>query len=131
LVCLGVLIALYAVLVVTLAALGRRGDARAIARFVPDCAVLLGRLVRDPDLPWRRRLVLVLVAGYLAMPIDLVPDFLPVIGYLDDAIVVIVTLRWLLSRVGPDRLRAHWPGPVSSFRVVLRLAGAPRSSLSR
>src|SRR5215218_11115301 len=88
-----VLLGTYAVLIVSLLVLGRRENARAIAGFVPDCAVLLGRLVREPGLPRRRWLVLALVAGYLTMPFDLVPDFLPVVGYLDDAVVIILTLR--------------------------------------
>lgn len=124
LVSVGLVLVIYVVFIGALVALGRRGDARAIAGFVPDCVVLLGRLARDPDLPRRRWLVLVLVAGYLAMPFDLVPDFLPVVGYLDDAIVVILTLRWLLRRVGAECIKLQWPGPASSLQVVLRLAGA-------
>jgi uncharacterized membrane protein YkvA (DUF1232 family) len=131
LVSLGILLGIYAMFVGSLMAFGRREDARAIAGFVPDCAVLLARLAREPDFSPRRWLVLVLVAGYLAMPFDLVPDFLPVVGYLDDAIVVILTLRWLLKTVGADRLRARWSGPESSLQVVLRLAGAtPREPKS-
>lgn len=114
LVSVGLLFAIYAVFIVSLVALGRRENARAIAGFVPDCAVLLGRLMREPGLPRRRWLVLVLVGGYLAMPFDLVPDFLPVIGYLDDAIVVILTLRWLL-RTGRSRPP---DGAVAGARLV-------------
>jgi uncharacterized membrane protein YkvA (DUF1232 family) len=124
---IGALLGLYVIFIVGLVALGRRENARAVAGFVPDCAVLLGRLAREPGFTRRRSLVLILVAGYLAMPIDLVPDFLPVVGYLDDAIVVILTLRWLVRTVGADRLKAQWPGPESSLHVVLRLAGARRT----
>src|SRR3954454_6691666 len=115
---------IYVAFVLTLLVLGRHERARAIAGFVPDCSVLLARLLREPELSRRRRLLVVLVIGYLAMPFDLVPDFVPVIGYLDDAIVVILTFRWLLRTVGPERLEVHWPGPDSSLQVVLRLAGA-------
>jgi hypothetical protein len=121
---LGVLCAGYAVFIVSLLVLGRGADARAIAGFVPDCAVLLGRLVREPGVARRSRFLLALAVGYLAMPFDVVPDFFPVVGYLDDAIVVIVTLRWLLGTAGVERLEASWPGPESSLGVVLRLAGA-------
>jgi hypothetical protein len=72
LVSFGALLGTYAVFVVSLLVLGRRENARAIAGFVPDCAVLLARLVRERGLPRRRWLVLVLVTGYLAMPFDLV-----------------------------------------------------------
>jgi uncharacterized membrane protein YkvA (DUF1232 family) len=58
------------------------------------------------------------------MPLDLVPDFLPAVGYLDDAAVIILTLRWLLRTVGREALEVHWPGPDSSLQVVLRLVGA-------
>jgi uncharacterized membrane protein YkvA (DUF1232 family) len=120
----GFVLGIYIAFILSLLLFGRRESARAIAGFVPDCSVLLARLLREPELPRRRRLVLVLVIGYLAMPFDLVPDFLPVIGYLDDAIVVALAMRWLLRSVGHDRLELHWPGPDESFRVLLRLAGA-------
>jgi uncharacterized membrane protein YkvA (DUF1232 family) len=126
-----VLLGVYVTFVASLLVLGRRENARAIAGFVPDCAVLLSRLTREPGLPRRRWLVLVLVAGYLAMPVDLVPDFLPIVGYLDDAVVLILTLRWLMQAVGPERLEVHWPGPDSSLRVVLRLARAPERRRSK
>ena len=125
---LGVTLGLYSAFLIGLLAAGRRDQARAIAGFVPDCAVLLGRLAREGDLPRRRWLVLVAVAGYLASPIDLVPDFLPVIGYLDDAVVILLTLRWLLRVVGPEPVKEHWPGPRSSLDVLLRVSASPGSS---
>jgi Protein of unknown function (DUF1232) len=76
---------LYIVAVAALIAAGRREDARALAGFIPDCAVLVSRLARDPRISRPRRALLFLVLGYLALPIDLVPDFLPGIGQLDDA----------------------------------------------
>jgi uncharacterized membrane protein YkvA (DUF1232 family) len=124
---LGALAAVYAVFILGLLLLGRRENARAIAGFVPDCTVLLTRLMREPGLPRRRWFVLILATGYLAMPLDLVPDFLPVVGYLDDAIVVALVLRWLLRTIEPQRLQLQWPGPDSSLQVVLRLAGVPRT----
>lgn len=124
---LGVLLSIYAAFIVSLLLVGRRENARAIAGFVPDCTVLLARVLREPELPRRRWLVLVLVTGYLAMPFDLVPDFIPVIGYLDDAIVVALALRWLLRTPGQDRLQLLWPGPDSSFRILIRLAGGRRA----
>ena len=126
LISVGVLVGAYLAFLLTLLVVGRREDARAFAGFVPDCAVLLTRLAREPDVPRRRWLVLALVGAYLAMPVDLVPDFLPVVGYLDDAVVVLLTFRWLLRTFGGDRIEALWPGPESSLRAVLRLAGAQR-----
>jgi uncharacterized membrane protein YkvA (DUF1232 family) len=119
---LAVVVVLYAGTVLGLVLFGRRTDARAIAGFVPDCAVLVSRLIRDPDLPRRRRVVLLLAAGYLALPIDLVPDFLPVVGYLDDAVVVVLVVRSVVRTVGADQLAAYWPGPDRSLQLLLRLA---------
>ena len=80
-------IAAYLVGVAALIAAGRREDARALAGFIPDCLVLVSRLARDRRISRPRRVVLFLVLGYLALPIDLVPDFLPGIGQLDDAVL--------------------------------------------
>jgi uncharacterized membrane protein YkvA (DUF1232 family) len=60
--------------------------------------------------------------GYLALPFDLVPDFIPVAGQLDDAIVVALTLRVILRHVGRGMIEEHWPGPRSSLALILRLA---------
>jgi uncharacterized membrane protein YkvA (DUF1232 family) len=100
------------------------GSLRALAGFVPDCLVLFKRLIGDPSLPRRHKLVLGLLIGYLAMPIDLIPDFIPVIGLVDDAFFVALALRVLVRGAGPDLVRRHWPGPQGSLRVVLRLSGA-------
>lgn len=124
LVALAIAVVLYVVAVLALVAAGRRGDARALAGFVPDCVVLFRRLLRDPAVPRRRKWALVLLIGYLAMPIDLVPDFIPVAGQLDDAILVGLVLRGLVRGSGADLVRSHWPGPEASLRVLLRLSGA-------
>src|SRR5947208_14753668 len=117
------LLALYAAFVLALVAAGRRGEARALAGFVPDCVVLVRRLIGDERVPRRRKIVLWLVVAYLAVPIDLVPDFIPVAGQLDDAIVLALALRSLVRGSGPTLVREHWPGPEESLRAVLRLAG--------
>jgi uncharacterized membrane protein YkvA (DUF1232 family) len=119
---LAVAFAAYAVGVLTLVALGRRGDARALAGFVPDCVVLVRRLLRDPRVPRRRKLALVLLAAYLVVPIDLVPDFIPVAGQLDDAILVALVLRYLVRGGGEALVREHWPGPARWLAVATRIA---------
>jgi uncharacterized membrane protein YkvA (DUF1232 family) len=97
-------------------------DARTVARFVPDCLVLFKRLLADPRVPRRRKALLLGVVGYLAMPLDLIPDFIPVLGQLDDALVVVLALRAILRGGGEGLLRELWPGPQASLLVVERAA---------
>jgi uncharacterized membrane protein YkvA (DUF1232 family) len=99
-----------------------RSDAAALARLVPDCLVLLRRLVADERVPRRRKLVLVGLVAYLAMPIDIVPDMIPVAGQLDDAIVLALGLRFVLRSAGPAVVREHWPGSEASLTVLNRIA---------
>jgi uncharacterized membrane protein YkvA (DUF1232 family) len=115
-------LALYAAFVAGLVIAGRRDDARALAGFIPDCIVLFRRLLRDDRVPRRRKVLLGVLVGYLAMPIDLVPDFIPVAGQLDDAIIVALVLRSVMRAGGPELLREHWPGPGASLNVIRRLA---------
>ena len=119
---IGVLVAVWAAFVVWLVAVGRRNDARALATFIPDCIVLVTRLVRDPRVARRRKLLLLGLVGYLALPFDLVPDFIPLAGQLDDAIIVALVLRHLIRGGGEPLVRELWPGPERSLALVLRLA---------
>jgi uncharacterized membrane protein YkvA (DUF1232 family) len=114
---------LYVVSVAALIAAGRREDARALAGFIPDCLVLVSRLARDQRISRGRRAVLWLVLAYLALPIDLVPDFLPGIGQLDDAVLLGLALRLVVHGGGTEMVRAAWPGPEASLTIVLRAAG--------
>src|SRR4051794_7177943 len=114
---------LYVVSVAALIAAGRREDARALAGFIPDCLVMVSRLARDRRISRPRRGVLLLVLGYLALPIDLVPDFLPGIGQLDDAVLLGLALRLVVRGGGTALVREAWPGPEASLTLVLRAAG--------
>jgi uncharacterized membrane protein YkvA (DUF1232 family) len=116
-------LALYALFVGWLVVAGRREAARAIAGLVPDFVVLFRRLLGDSRIPRRKKLLLAAVVPYLAMPFDLVPDFIPVAGYLDDAVIVALVLRLVLRGGGREVIEEHWPGPPASLRGVLRLAG--------
>jgi uncharacterized membrane protein YkvA (DUF1232 family) len=118
-------LAVYIAFVLVLVVAGRHGHARALVTLVPDCLVLLRRLVGDPAVPRRRKLALLAVIPYLALPIDLVPDFIPIAGYLDDAIVVALALRYALRGAPPGLIERHWPGPPESLAPVLRLVGRP------
>ena len=119
----GVALAAYAAFVLTLVIVGRKGFARAVARFVPDCIVLFRRLLADPRGPRREKMVLAALIPYLVLPFDLVPDFIPIAGYLDDAVIVALVLRHVLRGSDQELIEAHWPGPQESLRVILRLGG--------
>src|SRR5690349_4387106 len=93
----------------------RGAPLREALRLLPDLLRLIGRLAADRSLPWGVRGRLVLAGGYLALPVDLVPDFIPVLGYADDAIVVAWTLRSVARRAGLPALRRHWPGTDDGF----------------
>ena len=97
-------------------------------RLLPDLLRLLRRLATDPTLPRGVRIRLWLLLVYLAVPIDLVPDFIPVLGYADDAIVVTWVLRSVVRRAGPDPVRRHWPGSPDGLAALWRLCGLPHSS---
>src|SRR6188472_2586226 len=119
---IGVFLFAYALFVLALVIAGRRESARALAGFIPDCVVLCSRLLRDPRVPRRRKLLLVALAGYLALPFDLIPDFIPVAGQLDDAIVAAWVLRRVLRSGDRELLAEHWPGPERSLALVSRIA---------
>ncbi len=118
----GATLAVYFAFILALVFAGRRSDARALAGFIPDCIVLFRRLLADSRISgWRRGTILALI-GYLALPVDLIPDFIPVAGQLDDAIIVALVLRTVLRGMTPALLREHWPGPPSSLTLMQRLA---------
>jgi len=125
---LGAALLVYALFVVWLVVAGRKDEARAVAGLVPDFVVLFRRLLSDRRVSRRRKVVLAALVPYLAMPFDLVPDFIPVAGYLDDAVLVAFVLRHVLRGSGPELIEEHWPGPRSSLALVLRLAGYGRAT---
>jgi uncharacterized membrane protein YkvA (DUF1232 family) len=118
----GLLVASWGLLIL----LARRlppGIVRDLAEFIPDCATTVRRLRKDPRVP-RRAKIAVLVAGlWVASPIDLIPEFLPVIGPLDDIVVVALALRYAARQVPREVLLAAWPGEP---RLIERLLGQPR-----
>jgi uncharacterized membrane protein YkvA (DUF1232 family) len=94
-------------------------------RLLPDVLRLLRRLAADRGLPAGVRVRLILLVAYLLSPIDLVPDFIPVIGYADDAIIIAVALRSVARRAGPAAVQEHWPGTPNGLALLCRLAGLP------
>jgi uncharacterized membrane protein YkvA (DUF1232 family) len=99
-----------------------------VLRLLPDLLRLLRRLAWDGSLPRGVRVRLLLLLAYLALPFDLIPDFIPIAGYADDALIVIVALRMTVHRAGAEAVARHWPGSEAALAVVLRAAGLPRPS---
>jgi len=122
LVAAGLMVASWAVLVV-LAGRLPPGPLRELARFIPDCLTTVGRLRRDPRVPRRAKVAVVLAGLWLASPIDLLPEFLPVIGPLDDVVVVALALRYAARQVPRQVLLDAWPGDP---RLLERLLGPSR-----
>ncbi|MFY1585206.1 YkvA family protein [Micromonospora sp. WMMD734] len=92
-------------------------------RVLPDLVRLLRRLAGDRTLPRGVRVRLGLLLAYLVIPVDLIPDFVPVLGYADDAILVVAVLRSVVRRAGVGALRRHWPGTEDGFAALCRLTG--------
>jgi uncharacterized membrane protein YkvA (DUF1232 family) len=126
----GILVALAAAMIlvwlvflIMLRAIGPEGSSvKQAARLLPDVIRLISRLARDGTLPRGVRVRLWLLLGYLVSPIDIIPDFIPVIGYADDLVIVAVVLRSTVRAAGVEAVRAHWPGSPDGFAVLQRLA---------
>jgi uncharacterized membrane protein YkvA (DUF1232 family) len=120
----GLMVATWALLVV----LARRlppGPLRELARFIPDCVTAIGRLRRDPRVPRRAKVAVVLAGLWVASPVDLLPEFLPVIGPLDDIVVVALALRYAARQVPRQVLLDAWPGDPG---LLERLLGPSRAT---
>lgn len=98
---------------------------RDLVRLLPDVVRLVRRLAADGSLPRGIRVRLWLLLGYLALPFDLVPDVIPVLGWADDAVVVALVLRSVIRTAGVAAIDRHWPGTPEGLGALLRLA-APR-----
>jgi uncharacterized membrane protein YkvA (DUF1232 family) len=124
LISLGVMIASWGLLILLARGLPP-GLARDLARFPPDCVIAARRLRRDPRVPGRAKAAIAFAALWMLSPIDLIPEFLPVIGPLDDVVVVALALRYAARQVPREVLLAAWPGDPA---MIERLLGAPRPS---
>lgn len=121
-VALGVVLLVYAALVALLFVAGRRLLARELALLVPNLVRLFRGLLADPRVPLRAKVVLVVGIVWIASPIDLIPEFIPIAGPLDDAIVAALVLGYVSRTVGRDVVREHWHGDPSILARLLRLA---------
>jgi uncharacterized membrane protein YkvA (DUF1232 family) len=119
----GVLVAVWLIVVVALLVLGRKTIARELVTLLPNLIRLFRGLVRDERVPRSSKALLLLGALWLASPIDLIPEFLPGVGALDDAIVAGLVLRHVVRRAGPQTVRDHWHGDPRTVGLLLRVAG--------
>ena len=119
---LGVALIVYAMLVLGLMIAGKRVAAKELATLIPNLLLLFKDLVKDPRVPRGAKVWLLIGALWLASPIDLLPEFLPVIGPLDDAIVAALILRHLVHRAGTEVIRTHWRGDPRTLERVLSIA---------
>jgi len=118
----GLLLAWIGLAVILIVARPERSSIKSVARLLPDTLRLFHRLATDPLLPRGVRVRLWLLFAYLAFPFDLIPDFVPVIGYADDVIIACIVLRSVVRRAGPDAVRRHWPGSSEGLAALWRAA---------
>jgi uncharacterized membrane protein YkvA (DUF1232 family) len=117
-------VSIWLLAVLVLLWLGRRTLARELLTLLPNLLRLFRGLLGDPRVP-RSSMALLLVGGlWLASPIDLIPEFLPGIGGIDDAVVAALVLRHLVRRAGPEVVREHWHGDPRTIGLVLKVARA-------
>jgi len=116
------LVALWlAFVVVLLVAKPDDTSARDALKLLPDTMRLVRRLVGDTTIPRRTRWLVWALLAYLVLPIDLVPDFIPVVGYADDVIVTALVLRHVIRKAGPEKLAEHWPGTPEGLATLTRV----------
>jgi uncharacterized membrane protein YkvA (DUF1232 family) len=116
---LAIAVALYACLVVALILAGRRSLAREVALLLPNLALLLKDLIRDPRVPRSSKVLLWIGVVWVASPIDLIPEFIPFLGPLDDAVVVALILRRLVKTAGREVIEEHWRGDSATIARLM------------
>jgi uncharacterized membrane protein YkvA (DUF1232 family) len=122
LIAVGVAVAVWVIAIATLWFFGRRVAAVQLARAIPDLVALTRGLLGDPRVPVGSKVLLGVALVWLLSPIDLVPEFLLVLGPLDDVIVLGLVLRHLVRRAGPEVVHDHWRGDPRVLRTAFRLA---------
>jgi uncharacterized membrane protein YkvA (DUF1232 family) len=97
---------------------------REVVRVIPDVLRLLKALVTDGSVPLDARIVLVGLIAWILSPIDLIPEFIPGLGPLDDVIVAVVALRYVRRRIGIDGIQTRWAGSDDGLRLLVRVIGS-------
>jgi uncharacterized membrane protein YkvA (DUF1232 family) len=121
---LGIAGGVWAVSIVGLLVIGRRTAARQLATLLPNLVRLFHALVRDSRVPRSSKVLLGFAIAWFVWPIDLVPEFIPVLGPLDDVVVAALVLRHALRKAGPDVIAEHWSGDQATLGILLRVACA-------
>jgi uncharacterized membrane protein YkvA (DUF1232 family) len=124
----GIVLGVWTLAVITLFVLGRKTIARELVTLLPNLIRLFRGLLGDPRVPRTSKALLALAALWLASPIDLIPEFLPGIGALDDAVVAGLALRHVVKRAGSEVVRDHWHGDPRTVGLLLRVAGGERTT---
>ena len=117
---LGIAVGIWLIGIIVLIALGRRSQARELATLIPNLLALFRGLLREPRVPRSAKLWLALAVLWIASPVDLVPEFVPVAGPIDDAIVAALVLRHLLRRTEWSVLLEHWRGDPATLEAIVR-----------
>lgn len=120
---LAVAVAVWVAVILALVVAGRRTAARELRRLLPNVVALFRGLFRDPRVPVSAKVLLGAGVVWIASPIDLIPEFIPIAGPLDDAIVAALVLRYTLRRAGSHVAAEHWHGDPATLAVLLRLSG--------
>ena|SRR5438552_3762778 len=122
-----ILVAIWIVALALLYAAGRRLAAKELATLLPNLLILFRGLLKDKRVPRGSKALLAIAIVWVVSPIDLIPEFLPVIGPLDDAVMAALVLRHVIRRAGRDVVAEHWRGEPATLEVLLRVAGVTRA----
>ena len=124
LIALGIAVGVWVLAILALLVIGRRTAARQLATLLPNLVRLFRALVRDSRVPRSSKVLLGFAIAWFVWPIDLVPEFIPVLGPLDDVVVAALVLRRVLRKAGPDAIAEHWSGDQATLGILMRVAGA-------
>jgi uncharacterized membrane protein YkvA (DUF1232 family) len=126
LIALGIAVVVWLAGIVVLIAVGRKSLARELATLIPNLVLLFRGLLRDPRVPRGAKLWLAFAVLWFVSPIDLIPEFIPIAGPLDDAIVAALVLRHLLRRTAPEVVAEHWRGDPRTLQLIMRFRPVSR-----
>lgn len=124
LIAIAIAAAVWMLAIFALVVAGRRTHAKELAMLLPNLLSLLRGLIRDPRVGRFDKFLLIVAVAWVASPIDLIPEFIPVFGPLDDVVVVALILRRLVKRAGPEVVSDHWRGDPEIMQKILKLVRA-------